>query len=331
MNLGAAWRRTSAAAALLVSACQPLPHPFAEDAPKPGSPMLALRDTATVAIAPLQGEPLATAEKLAAAMAAALQQRDIAASDKAVGIASYQLDGRVQAMPPSAGRAAIVVLWDLRDPEGRSVGTRAERIVDAADAWQQGRDDAVARLADAGAEQIAAMLHDKAPVETAAETPAPETPDTETPVVKTPAAQGRDTDALAAKSPAAEGAVRLLIGTVSGAPGNGAMALAGAIAALLKQQDGLAIVSSAAGKADLQLDCAVTIDKPAAGKQHVKIVWRVQRKDGAEIGNVIQENDVPAGLLDGTWGDVAYMVALAAADGILQLIARGAPAATGNS
>ena len=38
-----------------------------------------------------------------------------------------------------------------------------------------------------------------------------------------------------------------------------------------------------------------------------------------------QENDVPAGLLNGAWGDVAYTVALAAQDGIMQLIARGAP------
>jgi hypothetical protein len=285
---------------LLVAACQPLPHPFAQDVPKPGSPMLALRDTATVAIAPVKGEPRATADKLAPAMAAALQNRDVAASDRAVGIASYQLDGRVQAMPPNGDRAAIVVLWDLRDPSGNSVGTRAERIEAAADAWQQGKDDAVARLAAAGADQIAAMLEEKAPSETAAKT----------------STEGGET--------------RLSIGPITGAPGDGAAALASAIAVLLKKQD-LAIVSDAAAKVDLQLDCAVSIDKPAAGKQHVKIVWRVRRKDGGEIGNVVQENDVPAGLLNGPWGDVAYTIAVAAQDGIMQLIARGAPQAAGNS
>ena len=50
----------------------------------------------------------------------------------------------------------------------------------------------------------------------------------------------------------------------------------------------------------------------------------MRRADGSEIGTVAQENDVPAGLLDGPWGDVAYTVALAAQDGIMQLIARGA-------
>ena len=52
------------------------------------------------------------------------------------------------------------------------------------------------------------------------------------------------------------------------------------------------------GKADLLLDAVVTVAKPEAGKQHVKIVWRMRRADGSEIGTVAQENDVPAGLLE---------------------------------
>ena len=174
--------------------------------------MLALRDTATVAIAPLAGGPRATAEKLGPAMAEALQKRDIAASDRATGIASYQLDGRLQAMPRFGDKAAIVVLWDLRDPSGKSLGARAERIEADADDWQQGKDDAVARLAAASADQIAAMLQDKAPVEAAAE----------------------------------QGKLRLSVHHAEGAPGDGGTALASAITTLLKRQD-LAIVSDSSG------------------------------------------------------------------------------------
>lgn len=257
--------------------------------------MLALPDAATVAVAPLKGEPRATAEKLAPAMAEALQKRDIAASDRTVSIASYQLDGRIQEMPSSGDNAAIVVLWELRDPRGKALGNRAERIEGPADDWRQGKADAVARVAAASADQIAAMLLGKAPVET---------PDS--------------------------ARIRLLIGSVEGAPGDGGAALAGAITTLLKKQD-LAITSDPHAKTDLALDAAVTVEKPQAGKQHVKIVWRVRGKNGAEIGTVAQENDVPAGLLDGPWGDVAYTVAAAAQEGILQLIDRGAPQSAGNS
>ena len=80
------------------------------------------------------------------------------------------------------------------------------------------------------------------------------------------------------------------------------------------------------------LDADVAVAKPKGGKQNVKIVWHVRRKDGGdEIGTVGQENDVPAGLLDGAWGDVAYMVAVSAQDGIMELVARGAPQPAGKS
>ena len=295
MNGRLACRRAAMPLALLMAACQPLPHPFANDVPKPGSPMLTLRDTATVAIAPLEGGPRATAEKLAPAMAEALQKRDIAASDRTTSIASYQLDGRVQAMPASGDKAAIVVLWDLRNPAGKSLGERAERIEAAADDWRRGKDDAVARLADASADQIAAMLQDKAPVEAAE-----------------------------------HGETRLSIGGVEGAPGDGGTALASAITTLLKKQD-LAIVSDPRAKADLLLDAAVTIDKPEAGKQHVKIVWRVRRQGRQRDRHRRPGKRRPGRSPRRSWGDVAYTVAVAAQDGIMQLIARGAPQSAGKS
>ena len=284
-----AWRPTVLTTMLLQAACQPLPHPFADDVPKPGSPMLTLRDSASVAIAPLQGGPRATAEKLAPAMAKALQDRDIAASDRTASVASYQLDGRIQRMPPADGKAALVVLWDLRDPSGKFLGERAERVEAEAGDWQHGKDDAVTRLAAASAEQIAAMLQDKAPVEAAG-----------------------------------DGRPRLLMRGVNGAPGDGGEALANAITMLLKRQD-IAVVSGPQAKADLSLNADVGITRSESGKQHVKIVWHVRRKNGDEIGTVAQENDVPTGLLNGAWGDVADAVAAAAQDGIMALVARGVP------
>ncbi|MBV8089503.1 MAG: hypothetical protein JO139_07980, partial [Alphaproteobacteria bacterium] len=81
------------AALLALAACQPLPHPFAHDVPPPGSPMLTLRDSASVTIAPINGVPRATAEKLGPAVASALQKREIAASEKTASIGSYELVG----------------------------------------------------------------------------------------------------------------------------------------------------------------------------------------------------------------------------------------------
>ena len=281
--------------AVLLAACQPLPHPFADDAPRRGSPMLTLRDSASVTIAPIDGAPQATAEKLAPAMASALQQREIAASDKTASIGSYELVGRIEEMPPSGDKVALVAIWELRDSAGKSLGERTERLEAPAQDWEQGSEEAVTRLAAASADGLAALLLDDAPAEAEA-----------------------------------GGRTRLLISGVEGAPGDGGESLPRAITEILKRQD-VAIVTDPQAKADLVLDADVVVANPKAGKQNVKIVWRVRRRDGGEIGTVGQENDVPAGLLDGPWGDVAYMVAVSAQDGIMQLVARGTPPSTGKS
>jgi hypothetical protein len=289
--------RPLTAAILALAACQPLPHPFAEDVPPPGSPMLTLKDNASLTIAPIDGTPRATAEKLGAALASALQKREIAASDMTASIGSYQVVGTIEEMPPSGDKVAVTADWELRDPSGKSVGERTARLEATAQEWDEGKDEVVARLADASAEELAPLMQDDQPSEVEAE---------------------------------AGGRPRLLIGAVEGAPGDGGQSLPRAITEILKRQD-VVLLTDPQAKADLVLDGEVAVAPPKAGKQHVKIVWRVRRKDGDEIGTVGQENDVPTGLLDGPWSDVAYMVAASAQDGIMQLVARGAPKSTGKS
>ena len=114
--------------------------------------MLTLRDSASVTIAPIEGTPRATAEKLGPAMASALQQREIAASDKTASIGSYELVGRIQEMRAVDGKAAAGGALGA----ARSFGRAARRAHRAARgrrraAWEQGNDDAVARLAAASA------------------------------------------------------------------------------------------------------------------------------------------------------------------------------------
>jgi hypothetical protein len=285
-----------ATALLSFGACQPLPHPFAEDAPRRGAPILLLRDSASVTIAPIEGKPRATAEKLGPAMASALQEREIAASDKTASIGSYELIGRIQGMAPANGKAALVALWELRDASGQRLGERAEQVEASAGDWEAGDDDAVARLAGASAAQLAAIIQEESP--TQAET---------------------------------GGRPRLFIGSVAGAPGDGNESLSRAITELLKKQD-LAIVTDPQAEADLVLDAEIAVAKPKAGKQNVKIVWHLRhKKGGGEIGTVRQENDVPTGLIDGAWGDVAYMVAVSAQAGVMELVARGLPQPAGKS
>lgn len=279
-----------------------LHHPFEADRPSPD--LLAVRDTVPVAVAPVEGEPARTAEDLAAAIAKALRQREIAASDRSTSPAGNTLRGTIEPVRGNGGKATLQVDWRLYDPGGKLIGERSERAEAAAGDWEKGEAAAIARLAEASADTLAGLMQDE-PAKPAA--------------------------AKVAAAAADSGRIKVLVHKIDGAPGDGGAALAKAIAAVLQRQE-VDIVEDGKEKPDLILECEVAVTAPkGANKQHVKIVWRVRRPDGAEIGTVGQENDVPKGLLDGPWGDVAYSVALAAGDGLAQLVARGAPERKGTS
>ena len=274
----------------LLAACQPLPHPFADD--RPPASLLTVRDSAGISIAPIEGGPPATAQKLGAAVASALGKHDIPASDRTTSLTNYLLYGRLEAQRSGAAKGALTVHWKLQDAGGHPIGERTARLEAPARAWDSGDEKLIASLAEASAAEIAPLLADDGPA--------------------------------AVAEAAGDGRTRVAIRPVSGAPGDGAKSLANAIATVLKRQD-LAVIEDPAAKADVILDGEVSIVPVKPDKQHVKIVWHVRRADGAEIGTVGQENDVPKGLLDGAWGDVAYTVAIAGADGLMQVIARATP------
>ena len=303
------------AVVVTVSACQPLPHPFADD--RPPASLLRVRDSAGISIAPIEGGPPAAASKLGAAVASALVKHDIPASDRTTNLTSYLLYGRLEAQRPRSGQETVAAHWQLQDASGRLVGERTTRLEAPVKTWETGADAVIARLAEASAAEIAPLLADEPPPGAEAVAGLAEAP-------------GGKAEAVAPRAEAAPaktneaGRTRIAIRPLSGAPGDGAKSLANAIATVLKRQD-LTVIDNANAKADVILDGQVTVATVKPDKQHVKIVWHVRRADGVEVGTVGQENDVPKGMLDGPWGDVAYSVAIAGADGLMQVIARAGP------
>jgi hypothetical protein len=303
------------AVVVTVSACQPLPHPFADD--RPPASLLRVRDSAGISIAPIEGGPPAAASKLGAAVASALVKHDIPASDRTTNLTSYLLYGRLEAQRPRSGQETVAAHWQLQDASGRLVGERTTRLEAPVKTWETGADAVIARLAEASAAEIAPLLADESPPGAEAVAGLAEAPGGKAEAVAPRA------EAAAAKTNEA-GRTRIAIRPLSGAPGDGAKSLANAIATVLKRQD-LTVIDNANAKADVILDGQVTVATVKPDKQHVKIVWHVRRADGVEVGTVGQENDVPKGMLDGAWGDVAYSVAIAGADGLMQVIARAGP------
>ena len=110
---------------------------------------------------------------------------------------------------------------------------------------------------------------------------------------------------------------------VSGAPGDGNIALARAMRAELVKagQD----MADATGRADFTLSGVVTVAPAPGNAQRVEVDWLVLDANGKEAGRVVQLNEVPKGMLSLAWGDVAYVVAAEAAGGVKDVIANRVP------
>jgi hypothetical protein len=110
---------------------------------------------------------------------------------------------------------------------------------------------------------------------------------------------------------------------VEGAPGDGSRSLTRAMETALRNAR-LAIDAKAerawivAGR--------VAVARPVSKQQRVQIVWELRKPDGEKVFEVKQENEVPAGQLDGPWGDIAWAVASAAAEAIVPLIEKAGAA-----
>lgn len=146
------------ALALLLVGCQPLPHPFEDDRPGPRAPIMTLRDTDTVLVAPVAGLASEARAKLARAMAEALQADEILASAESGNRSSLNLLGTA-----SAGDRGVKVDWRLIDPSGRSIGNATGSAAVSMESLNRGDAAAIKALAMASATAVARLLQDDAP------------------------------------------------------------------------------------------------------------------------------------------------------------------------
>lgn len=117
---------------------------------------------------------------------------------------------------------------------------------------------------------------------------------------------------------------------VDGAPGDGNDLLRRALALALERSPVELTPDIAPDGHVVQGD--VTIIRLNTGSDRVAISWIVMDAQGKQIGTVDQDNVVPGGSLDRTWGPVAAPIADAALGGIIALLkqSEAARAAAGN-
>jgi hypothetical protein len=123
------------------------------------------------------------------------------------------------------------------------------------------------------------------------------------------------------KSPPAKDAVAIrfvAVPMVKGAKGSGNAELTGVMRQVLADA-GWPVLEKPQADALLIIG-QVSMAPPSGASQVVKITWTAQTPKGKKLGEIAQENAVPAGSLDNLWGENAGYAAEAAAEGIFKLI-----------
>ncbi|MES2713043.1 MAG: hypothetical protein V4653_15795 [Pseudomonadota bacterium] len=225
------------------------------------------------------------ADRFAETMAEALRVAEV----PAVAAEPLPLDWRVGLAVTRRGND-VVLRYTLRDADGGELGSAEAPPVARAD-W---------------AEQSEAMRRDATRV--AARNLA-------TMILRAEATRkATDPAALAAGGPP-----RIRLVPVGGAPGDGNTALTARMSDFLTQ--GGFMVTDTASSAGFALQGLVTVAPAGPGVQRVEILWVVSRRDGEELGRVLQLNEIPSGSLDRFWGDVAFAAAQEAAGGVQRVVA----------
>jgi hypothetical protein len=270
---------------LALGACGPLPQPYRGE---PGAVARRLaRPPAYRLVVPAPAEallPAAEAERFAETLAEALRQAEIPAANGQ----ALPLDWQVAVRAGAAGNAVRPV-FELRDADGARLGLHEGAPVPLR-AWAEG-DRTALDAAAAEAAPALALLAARADA----------------------ARRTGDAEAVGRGPPI----IRLL--AVRGAPGDGNRSLTARMADRLA---GFGYqVQEAAEGADFAVQGVVSVARAAAGLERVEIVWTVSRRDGFDLGRVLQLNEIPAGSLNGLWADVAFVVAEEAAGGVRDVLA----------
>lgn len=226
----------------------------------------------------------AAAAQFATTLTAALQTEDV----PAVAIAApLPLDWRLRISAEVSG-ANVQPRFTILDADGRSQGVVAGAAVPAR-AWSEAAPATLRAVAAEGGPKVTQLL------------------------LSVQAARASASPAAIASGPA-----RIRLIPVRGAPGDGNTALTARLREFLSNR-GYVIQELAEGAA-YGVTAEVKVEPAAPGLQRVEIQWIVSRRDGEELGRVLQLNDVPTTSLQRFWGDVAYAAAEEAAGGVQTII-----------
>jgi hypothetical protein len=278
--------RRALLAALLLAGCEASPQPFRG---RPGATARRLATPPAYRVAVLPPAEAGLSETRAASYAESLADALTTEQIPAVSSEPWPLDWRVIVTGAREGNA-VVLRYQLRDGDGAVLGERGGARIPAG-RWASADEALLAEVARRDAPELALL------------------------VARADAIRRQlDPESVIARADAP----RVRIVPVRGAPCDGNRALTARFAEFLAELGFLP--QDVADGAGFAVQGEVSLTPPVRGVQRVEIMWTVTRADGFELGRVAQLNEVPAGLLDRPWGDVAFVAAQEAAGGVRDVL-----------
>jgi len=269
---------------LLVAACGDLPRPY-QGQPGATARRLAQPPPARLAIPPSYSTylPSIASKPFSEALANALQSRAVPA------VADYAKSGdwRIDLGVTTRGDMTMPT-FTVVDPSGNRKGTEEGKPLPT-EVWRKGSPAVLKEVAEEAAPRVLALME------------------------RVEAARRQsDPNSLYNRN------ARVMVVPVTGAPGDGNVTLTRLM------RDKLAklgpVVQETATGSDFTLSAKVDY-APLTPKTHrIEIVWLLHDPRNNEVGHIVQLNEVPNGLLDKFWGDVAVVVTDEASGAIRDVI-----------
>lgn len=292
-----------------------------------GQPPAANSQLAKIAIAPVIGAPDTVAKQLETQLASAIEAQRITVAKDPNAKAEFTLRGYVVSAREK-GRTKVSYIWDVTDPAGKRVNRiTGEEVLSGAqskDPWSSVTPQVVSTISSKTAGSLVTWLPTQSSAAVAMNSPsstgstassAGAAPTSYSAPTATPsAAGGPPTTGSIARS----GPVTAMVPSVVGAPGDGSVALTGAIQRELTRS-GISLTTAASAQT-YTVEGKVVVGQGQNGKQPIQIDWDVKDPKGKKLGTVSQKNEIPQGSLDGAWGKTADAAASAAAQGIIKLL-----------
>ncbi len=288
----------------------------------------------SVNIAPLIGPPDAVSRQLTATLGSQLASNGVQVVPTAAGAvkSDYTIRGYVVAAREAAG-TKVSYIWDLTNPSGvrvhRITGEEVVRGAAGTSPWATVTPQVMTSIANRTAVAIAGWMPNRpgvmpetgAPAAVAGRSTQSQRTAASSPALATPPLAGARTKT--GSIPTAAPTLAVAVPRVAGAPGDGPTALARALQNELRKS-GIALASGRTVAGAHRVEGKVLVGAAKAGKQPISIDWVVKDPSGVKLGTVSQNNEIPAGSLNGEWGPTAGAAAAAAAQGIVRLLPKNA-------